>query len=69
MKCLKKAVLVGVLGLVASVGSVAASANTVTTINVSNRTAVAAAFGREYFSGSTGETPGNVYANSSTASR
>lgn len=65
MKGLKKVVLVGVLGLVASVGSVAASANTATTINVSNRTAVAAAFGREYFSGRVQSAPSQIEANRS----
>jgi hypothetical protein len=66
MKCAKKVGLAGFLGFVASVGSVAASANTVTTINVSNRTAVLAVFGREYFSGSVQPAPGPIDANSST---
>jgi hypothetical protein len=67
MKCAKKVVLAGFLGFVASVGSVAASANTVTTVNVSNRTAVLATFGSEYFSGSIGQPSGEIYGNTSTS--
>lgn len=66
MRCVKKMALAGFLGWVASSGSVVASANTVTTTVVNNRTAVSADFGAGHFSGSVGPAPGRVPANSST---
>lgn len=48
----KKVVLAGVLGAVVSLGSVAANANTETTVLVTNRTSETAVFGYESFSGS-----------------
>jgi hypothetical protein len=59
--------LAGFSGWVASAGSVVASANTVTTIVVNNRTAVPAVFASEYFSGSVRPAPTQVFGNSSTS--
>ncbi|MEB0103861.1 MULTISPECIES: hypothetical protein [unclassified Pseudomonas] len=67
MKCAKKAVLAGFLGLVASVSSVVASANTETIIVVNNRTSVQAAFGAGNFSGSVRPALGYIDANTSTS--
>ncbi|MDB6145648.1 MAG: hypothetical protein JWP80_4692 [Pseudomonas sp.] len=56
----KKVVLAGVLGVVVSLGSVMASANTETSISVSNTTADRATFGYEYFTGSVSPTPSDI---------
>ncbi|MDY7561731.1 hypothetical protein QN382_08920 [Pseudomonas sp. 10B1] len=66
MKCAKKAVLAGFLGLVASVSSVAASANTETKIFVNNRTSASAVFGPGQFSGSVTPPPGQIDGGRST---
>lgn len=62
----KKIILAGLIGIVASVGSVIANANTETFISVSNRTSVDAVFGHEYFSGSVSPSPPSIKASDST---
>lgn len=65
MKNKKNVVLARVLGAVVSLGSVAANANTETTVLVTNRTSETAIFGYESFSGSISPTPGSISAGGS----